>query len=202
MVRILFLLLLWLTVSNKEILHQWPGALFTQTDPPHVRGHLLVLDCQVLGVEKLVHLHPSPHAILLPPTTSSTTLNKCSRLIVGSQENDYINLGQINAKQHLVAAKVEGYLCSPLLQHLLSWWQKAGVIHHKWGITAVPELVESEVHEVAVNSSKDSVSSAEDDGVLRFNSSLQILDVLAKVDPVKQVEEARVPVPILLDSSL
>lgn len=71
----LFLLLLWFTISYKEILQQWPGALITEADPLHVRGHVLVQDCEVLRVEELVHLYLPPHPILLLTTPSSSTLN-------------------------------------------------------------------------------------------------------------------------------
>ena len=76
-VRNLFPVLLGLTVANKKVLQQWSGTFFTLADSLHVRAHVLVHGCEVLGVEELVHLHPPPHAVLLLASSSSSTLNHC-----------------------------------------------------------------------------------------------------------------------------
>jgi hypothetical protein len=98
------------TLPNKVLLQQFSGALLALANPFHVWGHHLVLGGKILAIEELVNLNSSSFPIFHPSTSSPTSLNQSSWLVVWAQENDNINVSQVDTKKHLVAGQVKGNL--------------------------------------------------------------------------------------------
>ena len=96
---------MFFVIAHKIFLQQTPGAHLAETDPLHSRRHLLVLGCEILRIEQLVDLNSSPLSTFHPPTTSSTTLQQCRKLVVGAQENYYIYVREVNTEEHLIKSR-------------------------------------------------------------------------------------------------
>ena len=62
-------------------------------------------------------------------------------MAIGSKKDDNVNVFDVHAKKHLVAAQIQANTGRSLRYYLLSWRKQRAVVHYEWSRATIFVLI-------------------------------------------------------------